>query len=110
MEAVSRAVPTGVRMARTREPLKPVLSPEVSSEVSLVTSLEVRQEHSSEAREDRSLEVRLSPEEARHISTSLSQDSVTSRASMASPCNLKKTSVLSSLFHPCQYNQNVLCQ
>ena len=118
MEAVSRAVPTGVRMARTREPLKPVLSPEVSLEdrqdlsleVSQVTSLEVRQEHSSEAREDRSLEVRLSPEEARHISTSLSQDSVTSRASMASPCNLKKTSVLSSLFHPCQYNQNVLCQ
>ena len=101
MEAVSRAVPTGVRMARAREPLKPVLSPEVSledrqdlsSEVRLVASLEVREDLNSEAREDLSPEVRLSPEEVRHISTSLSRDSVNSRASMASPCNLKETSV-----------------
>merc|ERR1739840_79153 len=109
MEAVSRAVPTGVRMARAREPLKPVLSPEVSledrqdlssedrqvlsSEDRQDLSSEDRQDLSSEAREDLSPEVRLSPEEVQHISTSLSRDSETSRASMASPCNLKETSV-----------------
>lgn len=101
MEAVSRAVPTGVRMARAREPLKPVLSLEVSSEDRQdlssedrqVLSSEDRQDLSLEAREDLSPEVKLSPEEVRHISTSLSLDSVTSRASMASPCNLKETSV-----------------
>ena len=93
MEAVSRAVPTGVRMARAREPLKPVLSPEVSLEDRQVLSSEDRQDLSSEDREDLRPEVRLSPEEVQHISTSLSRDSETSRASMASPCNLKETSV-----------------
>merc|ERR1739842_28157 len=101
MEALSRSVPTGVRMARASEPLKPVLSPEVSLEDRQVLSSEDRQDLSSEdrqdlsseAREDLSPEVRLSPEEVQHISTSLSRDSETSRASMASPCNLKETSV-----------------
>merc|ERR1739842_78187 len=117
MEALSRSVPTGVRMARAREPLKPVLSPEVSLEDRQVLSSEDRQDLSSEdrqvlssedrqdlssedrqdlsseAREDLSPEVRLSPEEVQHISTSLSRESETSRASMASPCNLKETSV-----------------
>merc|ERR1739838_126286 len=86
-----------------REPLKPVLSPEVSledrqdlsSEDRQVLSSEDRQVLSSEDRQDLSSEARedLSPEEVQHISTSLSLDSETSRASMASPCNLKETSV-----------------
>ena len=112
---------TGVRTARVREPLslevrvdlssevRVALSLEVrvdlSSEVRVALSSEVREDLSSEVRVDLSSEDRVSPEEARHILISLSLDSVTSRANMVSPCELKETSVLSSLFHPCQYKQ-----
>ena len=86
-----------MRTARAREPL--------SLEVRVDLSSEVREDLSSEDRVDLSSEVRVSPEEARHILISLSLDSVTSRANMVNPCELKETSVLSSLFHPCQYKQ-----
>ena len=118
-----------MRTARAREPLSLEVRVDLSSEVREDLSLEVRVDLSSEVRvdlglevredlssEDRvdlssevrvdlSSEVRVSPEEARHILISLSLDSVTSRANMVSPCELKETSVLSSLFHPCQYKQ-----
>ena len=131
---MSRAALTAARTARAREPLKLALSSMTSSEFREVLSSgvrvdlnsevrvdlgsedrvdlssEVRVDPSLEVRVDPSPEVRLSPEEVRHILISLNRDSVTSRANMVSPCELKETSVLSCLFHPCQYNQNVLCQ
>ena len=98
-----------MRTARAREPLSLEVRVDLSSEVREDLSSEVRVEDrvdlSSEVREDLSSEDRVSPEEARHILISLSLDSVTSRANMVSPCELKETSVLSSLFHPCQYKQ-----